>query len=45
MADLLIKKYYNEGLSYLNERADADIKKTARAILPLPLPIRTANRL
>lgn len=27
MADLLIKKYYNEGLSYLNERADADIKK------------------
>ena len=27
MADLLIKKYYNEGLSYLSERADADIKK------------------
>ena len=27
MADLLIKKYYNDGLSYLNERADSDIKK------------------
>lgn len=27
MADLLIKKYYNEGLLYLNERADADIRK------------------
>ncbi len=27
MADFLIKKYYNDGLSYLNERADSDIKK------------------